>query len=69
MLKQRFVEVLINENWEVRTYAAVKEGMTVRIIDIDGSLVLTPDGKDLWYAISDAYKIDDGYEFDCIPND
>ena len=69
MLKQRFVEILIDGNWEVRTYAAVKKDMVVKIIDIDGTIVLTPDGKEEWYVVSDAYKIEDGYEFDCIPKE
>jgi hypothetical protein len=68
MLKQRFVEVLIDNEWQIRTCAAVKAGMIFKLYDMDGTLVETPDGTGELYAIGDAIKDGDYYNIDCIYN-
>ena len=66
MLKQRFVEILVDGEWQVRTYAAVKEGMIFRLYDVDGTMYELPNGESELLAVTDAVKNGDSYNIDFI---
>ena len=67
-MRQRFVEVLIDNEWQIRTYAAVKEGMVFKVFEPTGELLETPDGSGELYALSDAKKEGDNYVIDFMYN-
>lgn len=66
MLKQRFVEILVDGEWQVRTYAAVKKDMIFRLYDVDGAMYSMPNGETELLAITDAVKNGDSYSIDFI---
>lgn len=66
MLKQRFVEILVDGEWQVRTYAAVKKGMIFRLYDVDGTMYELPNGESELLAVTDAVKNGDSYNIDFI---
>lgn len=64
-MKQRFVEIFIDGEWHIRTFAAIKKGAIFKVFDPDGTMFESETGGEL-IALTDAIKINDEYTVDYI---